>query len=179
MPIDPAQVSLREITADTVVQVIKLSVAEHQKQFVAPNAVSLAQALFAPEAWYRAIWHGDEMVGFVMLEDESLLDPPPAHPGIGVWRFMIDLRFQGRGIGRAALQQVIDHVRAKGLVDTLELSYVPGPGCPEPFYLGLGFRHAGRLDEGEVILELPLRPAQVAAAGSPRSTSGIGSIDAP
>lgn len=48
-------VTLREITAETVRAVIALSVAESQKMFVAPNAVSLAEALFAPEAWYRAI----------------------------------------------------------------------------------------------------------------------------
>jgi diamine N-acetyltransferase len=42
-------VTLREITADTVTPVIKLSVAENQKGFVAPNSVSLAQAHFAPE----------------------------------------------------------------------------------------------------------------------------------
>ena len=44
-------VALREITADTVVPVVRLAVAESQKGFVATNAVSLAQALFAPEAW--------------------------------------------------------------------------------------------------------------------------------
>ena len=153
---DPALVSLREITADTVLRVVRLSVSESQKGFVAPNAVSLAQALFAPEAWYRAIYCADEPVGFVMLEDESLLSPSPAEPEVGVWRFMIDARFQRRGIGRAALQKVIEHVRGKGLFRTLLLSYVPGPGCPEPFYLSLGFRHTGRLDGNEVVLELPL-----------------------
>ncbi|CAG0946778.1 diamine N-acetyltransferase [Gammaproteobacteria bacterium] len=156
MPVDPDQVTLREITADTVGAVIKLSVAESQKGFVASNAVSLAQALFAPEAWYRAIYVGDEPVGFVMLDDESLRTPPPASPEIGVWRFMIDERFQGRGIGRVALQRVIEHVRAKGLFSALELSYVAGPGCPESFYLGLGFRHTGRVDDNEIILRLPL-----------------------
>ncbi len=150
------QVSLREITAETVRAVVKLSVAEGQKGFVASNAVSLAQALFAPEAWYRAIYCEEELVGFVMLEDESLGKHPPERPGVGVWRFMIDAKFQGQGIGRAALLQVIDQVRSRGIFETLELSYVPGPGCPEPFYLGIGFRHTGRLDEGEVVLELPL-----------------------
>ncbi len=149
-------VTLREITAETVIAVVKLGVAEHQKGFVASNAVSLAQALFAPEAWYRAIYCGDEPAGFVMLEDQSLLSPPPAQPEVGVWRFMVDARFQGRGIGRAALLQVIEHVRAKGLFKSLELSYVPGPGCPEPFYKGLGFRDTGRMDGVEVVLELPL-----------------------
>lgn len=149
-------VTLREITADTVIPVVRLSVADAQKGFVASNAVSLAQALFSPEAWYRAICVDEEIAGFVMLADQSLLDPAPEVPSIGVWRLMIDAKFQGRGIGRAAMQQVIQHVRAKGLFTSLELSYVPGPGCPEPFYLSLGFRHTGRMDEDEVVLELPL-----------------------
>jgi diamine N-acetyltransferase len=150
-------VTLREITADTVGAVIRLSVAESQKGFVATNAVSLAQALFAPEAWYRAIYVGEAVAGFVMLEDESLRTPAPAQPKIGVWRLMVDERFQGRGIGRAALLQVIEHARTKGLFSTLELSYVPGPGCPEPFYRGLGFRPTGRMDGVEVVLEFPLK----------------------
>jgi len=150
---DPTLVTLRQITAETVIPVVRLSVAESQKGFVAANAVSLAQALFAPEAWYRAIYFGEELAGFVMLEDESLRSPPPPEPKVGVWRFMIDAKLQGRGIGRAALQQVIEQVRAKGIFKSLELSYVPGPGCPEPFYLGLGFRHTGRVDGKEVVLE--------------------------
>ena len=156
--IEPSQVSLREITADTVIPIVRLSVAESQKGFVAPNAVSLAQALFAPEAWYRAIYLGDEPAGFVMLYDESLRLSPPPQPEVGVWRFMIDQRFQGRGIGRAALTLVIEHARSKDVFRKLELSYVPGPGCPEPFYSSLGFRHTGRMDEDEVVLELPFAP---------------------
>jgi len=151
-----AEVSLREITADTVRAIIGLSVADSQKGFVAPNATSLAQALFAPEAWYRAIYLDDEPVGFAMLEDQSLRPEPPQRPEIGVWRLMIDTRFQGQGIGRKALQLLIAHARTKGLFKTLALSYVPGPGCPEPFYLGLGFRHTGRMDGNEVVLEIAL-----------------------
>ncbi len=159
MTSDTAAVALREITADTVRAVVQLAVADDQQGFVAPNAVSLAQALFAPDAWYRAIYSGEELAGFVMLADESLRDPPPPSPAVGVRRLMIDARFQRRGIGRAALQQVIAHVRRKGCFTALELSYVPGPGCPEPFYLSLGFRHTGRVDDGEIVLELPLDSA--------------------
>jgi diamine N-acetyltransferase len=155
---DPERpVTLREITAETVLPVVRLSVAEPQKGFVAPNAVSLSQALFAPEAWYRAIYYGDEIAGFVMLEDQSLRTPPPSEPEIGVWRLMVDERFQGRGIGRAALQQVIAHARAKRVFKSLLLSYVPGPGCPEPFYRSLGFLPNGRMDGIEIVLELPLQ----------------------
>lgn len=137
MSINVTQVSLREITSETVRAVIKLTVAESQNGFVAPNSVSLAQALFSPEAWYRAIYSAEEVAGFVMLEDESLQTTPPENQCIGVLRFMIDENSQGQGIGRAALLPVIEHARSKGIFKTLELSYVTGPGCPEPFYLGI------------------------------------------
>lgn len=64
MPSTLARITLREITADTVRTVTKLAVREDQTRFVVSNAVSLAQALFTPEAWYRAIYAGDELVGF-------------------------------------------------------------------------------------------------------------------
>ena len=156
MPSSDPTVSLREITADTVISVIKLSVAESQKRLVAPNAVSLAQALFAPEAWYRAIYVAEEPAGFVMLHDESLRSPAPETPNVSVWRFMVAEQFQGRGIGRSAMQLVIEHVRRKGWFSKLELSYVPADGGPEPFYLSMGFRNTGRVQDGEHVMELVL-----------------------
>lgn len=159
-------ISLQPITASTVRAVTALSVRDDQKHFVASNAVSLAQALFAPEAWYRAICAGDELAGFVMLYDESLRPTPPsppAQPRVGVWRLMVDARFQGRGVGRAALQLVMAHVAAKGLFTQLELSCVPGPGCPEGFYRSLGFVPNGQVDDGELVLVLDLPPHATAA----------------
>ena len=147
---------LREITAETVRRVTSLSVREDQKHLVATNAESLAEALFSPEAWYRAIYSGEDLVGFVMLYDESLRSPPPEKPRVGVWRFMIDAKHQGKGFGRSALLKVIEHVRSKRIFDKLDLSYVPGLQSPEPFYLGLGFTPTGRVDGGEIVLELSL-----------------------
>jgi diamine N-acetyltransferase len=151
------RVSLREITAGTVRQITKLSVAPEQQRFVASNAVSLAEALFNEEAWYRAIYVDDAPAGFVMLYDESLRSSPPDSLQIGLWRFMIDCGFQGRGIGSAALEQVIAHVQSKGLFESLLVSYIPGPGCSERFYLRAGFRHTGKMDGDEIVLELPLK----------------------
>jgi diamine N-acetyltransferase len=149
-------VTLREISAATVRQIIDLSVAPEQQRFVASNAVSLAQALFTPEAWYRAVYAGDAPAGFVMLYDESLADPRPAQPEIALWRFMVDRRFQGQGVGSRALEAVIEHVRGEGGFQELLVSYVPGEGSPEAFYLRAGFQHTGRVDDGEVVLTLPL-----------------------
>jgi diamine N-acetyltransferase len=149
-------VFLREITGKTVRTVCSLSVADSQRSFVAANAVSLAQALFSDSAWYRAIYLSEEMVGFVMLRDESLVEPRIAKPEVNLWRFMVAARYQGQGVGKAALLQVIEHVRSKNRFSSLATSYVAGVGSPEQFYIGLGFRHSGGRKNGEILLALQL-----------------------
>jgi hypothetical protein len=54
-----------------------------------------------------------------------------------------------------------DQTCAKGLFEKLELSYVPEPGCPEPFYRRLGFSATGRIDDGEIVMAMPLGAAEV------------------
>lgn len=149
-------VTLREITSKTVRAVTKLAVRPDQERFVAPNAVSLAEALFSDEAWYRAIYADDELVGFVMLWDETLKASPPPEPKIGLWRFMIDAKYQRRRIGAEAIRLVLEYVRSRPGVRHFYTSYVPGPGGPEAFYLGLGFEPNGDVDDGEVVLIYPL-----------------------
>lgn len=149
-------VTLREINAKTVRSITNLKVREDQECFVASNAVSLAEALFWEEAWFRAIYNGESPVGFVMLYDETLRKVPPANPKVYLGRFMVDSRFQGKGIGKAALELVIDHVRAKGVFSSISTSYVPKPNSPEGFYLSQGFEHTGRIFESEIVLERSL-----------------------
>jgi diamine N-acetyltransferase len=155
------QITLREITAESVRAVMKLAVTQYQNRFVAPNAWSLGQALFSPQAWYRAIYLAEVPVGFVMLADQSLLHPMPENPEVKVWRLMVDAKHQRKGVGRAAMLQVIAHVRSKGLFEKLTISYVPEEGGPEKLYLSLGFRPTGEMDEDEVVMELPF----IASAG--------------
>ena len=150
------KVSLREITADTVRSIIRLVVAPEQERFVANNAISLAEALFTPEAWYRAIYLDELPVGFVMLYDETLGSSPPVDPQLGIWRFMIDSKYQGKGIGGEALKQVIQHARSKGVSPLLLVSYVPGHGSPEGFYRGYGFVPNGEVEDGEIVMALDL-----------------------
>jgi diamine N-acetyltransferase len=151
-------VTLREITSETVRAVTKLSVSESQQGFVAPNAVSLAQALFSDDAWYRAVYDAEELVGFVMLSDESLKKEPPPEPKIFLWRLMIDQRYQRRGIGREVMRLVLEYVRSRPGIVGFYTSYVPEPGGPGPFYLGLGFEPNGEVQDGEVVMIYPLRP---------------------
>lgn len=148
-----AAVSLREITRETVNDILRLKVAPAQERFVASNAISIAQAHFHPAtAWFRAVHAGETPVGFVMLSIDR------ATPRYELWRFMIDARFQRTGCGRAALQQVIAHVRSLPGARELFTSVVPGEGCPGPFYESLGFVYTGEVDEDESVLRLDLVP---------------------
>lgn len=143
-----AVVSLREVTAETVREICRLKVREDQNGFVAPNAVSIAQAYFCKQAWFRAVYADETPVGFLMIYD----DPEKAE--YFLWRFMIDARYQGKGYGAKAISLLVDHVRSRPGATGLGVSYVPEEGGPEPFYRKLGFVRTGEMDDDEVVARL-------------------------
>lgn len=146
-----AVITLREVTAQSVRAICRLLVAPHQQGFVAPNAISIAEAYFARErAWFRAVYADETPVGFVMLSDE------PDKPEYYLWRFMIDARYQRHGFGRRAIALLIDHVKTRPGATKLLTSCVPGEGTPIPFYAKLGFVETGEEDDGERVLRLDL-----------------------
>ena len=144
----PAEVTLSEITRDTVREIMRLEVAETQKGFVAPNSVSIAQAHFEPKAWFRAVYAGEEPVGFIMVYED------PDKPEYFLWRLMIDHNHQGKGYGRAALEQVIEHIRGLPNATKLITSYVPGEDSPGDFYHLMGFVDTGEEEDGELLTAL-------------------------
>jgi diamine N-acetyltransferase len=143
-------VELREVTGKTVREICRLVVAPGQDRFVAPNAVSIAEAYFHPTAWFRAIYADDEPVGFLMLDDD---DTKPLYT---LWRLMIADGFQGRGYGKRAVELLTDYVRMRPGATALMTSWVPGDGGPAEFYRKLGFEPTGEMDEGEVVGRLAL-----------------------
>ena len=148
--------TLREIGDENREAVVALRVSEAQQRFVGGVPESIAEAANTPEAnpWYRAIYAGDQPVGFVMLSWD--VTPRPAIVGPWyLWRLLIDERYQRRGYGAAALQQVIALIRAAGARD-LKTSYVPGDGSPWPFYEKLGFLPTGEIHDDEIVIRLEL-----------------------
>ena len=136
------EVELREITADTVRDVCALEVAEEQKSFVAPNAVSIAEAHFEPHHWMRAIYADGRPVGFVLAWE-------PAQGPVFLWRFMIAAGDQRRGMGRRALALVVDHWRETGAAE-VRTSVVPGNAGATALYEALGFHLTGEQEHGEL-----------------------------
>ena len=129
--------SLREVTKDSVRAVCQLDAGDGGRQ-VAPNAVSIAQAYFQDEAWFRAIHAHEELVGFVMLYDPTLVAAPEENQFF-LWRLMIDKAHQGKGLGAAAVQLLIEHVRTRPGARELLVSHVRGADALARFYTRLGF----------------------------------------
>jgi diamine N-acetyltransferase len=146
------EVSLREITAETVVGICLLSetLTEPKRNYVAPNARSLAQAHFNSHAWFRAIYAGKAPVGFLMIvdndEDEEYF----------VWRFMIAEPYHERGYGSQAMERLVDYIKTRPGAKELLVSCGQGDGSPEEFYEKVGFEHTGDKVGDEVVLRLEL-----------------------
>jgi diamine N-acetyltransferase len=153
---DGGAVELREVTGDTVRAICRLAVAPSQRRMVAPNAVSLAEALFAPNAWYRAITADGVPVGFLMLSDDPDGALNGGVPQYFLWRLMVADGYQGRGYGRRAIELLVDHVRGRPGATELLVSWGQGDASPEPFYLGLGFERTGEVLDGEIVGRLRL-----------------------
>lgn len=120
----------------------------------------MAQAAVYPEARPRGIEADGRLVGFVMLSDPSRRPGAAPPHACYLWRFMIDRREQGRGLGEQALRLVIDEAKARPGTDALTLSYVPDQAASQRlarFYGRMGFVPTGEIDEGEVVMRMSLR----------------------
>src|SRR5688572_26433723 len=90
---------LEPVTPDNVRAACGIAVRPDQEEFVAPVAISLADAYVRPQiAWPRLIYAGDEAVGFVM----GAFDPENPRDALrcGIWRLNIAAAHQGNGYGR-------------------------------------------------------------------------------
>ena len=147
-----ANITLREVTADNLVAVCKLSdtLTPLHRKMVADNAFSIAEAHFCPKAWFRAIYANEVAVGFLMLHDD------PDKPEYFLWRLMIGGPYQKMGFGRRALDLLIHYVQARPGADELVASCEEGEGSPLGFYRRLGFEPNGRRYDGELGLSVKL-----------------------
>jgi diamine N-acetyltransferase len=141
-----------------------LTVSDVQDNYVAGVAESLVEAAETPDAcpWYRAVYAGDEPVGFVMLSDGITVENPEYLGPYFLWRLLIDQRFQGLHYGEQALELAIDHLLTRPDAEVLITSTGEGLGSPLGFYLRQGFVLTGEVHEGEVVLALDLSTRRAA-----------------
>lgn len=143
-------VTLQPITKANYWECTKLKVGEGQENFVASNLVSLVQAAYEEGAIPRAIYEDETMVGFIMAQHI------PTEPMPFIWRLMVAADQQGKGYGKAAMQQMLELLKAIPNCNRIGISYAPENETARQLYAKLGFVETGELDGDEVVAHLIL-----------------------
>ncbi len=158
-------VYLKEINQDNWKQAIRLDVAPEQKRFVASNLYSIAEAIFNPTFVPLAIYDeavstsdavftseavstskAETMVGFLMHGTN------PDNDELWILRLMVDQQYQGRGYGRAAMEEIIHRLKAEPDCQEIFTSYEPDNDAAAKLYRSLGFEDTGRIEDGELVV---------------------------
>lgn len=137
----------------------RIEVRDDQDDFVAPNAITMAQQRFETGSYDFCIWDGDTRVGLLAVIDmaehetrEEGLDSPDA---VYIWRLLIGEEHQGKGYGRAAIAFAEDWGRARGRT-LAQVQAVEENADAIAVYEACGYVLTGKKSDGEVQLEKSL-----------------------
>lgn len=151
------KITLKEVNYENYDELIDLKVKVNQRNFVASNIFSLAQAyaVVASKGYVLpfGIYMGDKPVGFLMIGycpdleyaykvcDEGEEIPYFVPESYDLWRFMIDKKYQRKGYGREALRLALEFIKTKplGEVKYCWLSYEPENEVARQLYRSFGF----------------------------------------
>lgn len=157
---------LEKVNGRNVWDILKLTVFESQKNFVASNDVSIIEAYTAVTANGHAfpfgIYCGDTPVGFLMIgfdTDDYWTDAPDIAKGnYNLWRLMIDQNYQNRGYGKEAVRLALEFIKTfpYGKAEYCWLSYEPENNTARQLYSSFGFQETGETDGEELIAVLKL-----------------------
>lgn len=157
---------LEKVNGKNVWDILKLTVEEGQKDFVANNDISIIEAYTAITAngfaFPFGIYENETPVGFLMIGfdiDDYWDDAPAIAKGnYNLWRLMIDKAYQRRGFGKEAVQLALDFIKSLpcGKAEYCWLSYEPENEVARQLYRSFGFTETGELDGEELIAVLRL-----------------------
>lgn len=158
--------SLQRIDGRNVWDILKLKASKEQQSYVAGNDVSLIEAYISKtengQIFPFGIYKDDVPVGFLMIgfgTDSSWDDAPAiAQNNYDLRRLMIDIKYQGRGYGKEALNLALEfiHTFPCGKAEYCWLSYEPENKVARDLYRSFGFVETGEKDGEELIAVLKL-----------------------
>lgn len=144
-----SQFKLEELSAATIVEVNRLGLKPGQEQFVSPVSYAAAAAVTPPHtAWQRVVLEDDRVIGFI----HGNFDPENREEEFraALWRINVDAEAQGRGVGRFAVDALLEEAAKRG-VERVTVLWERGEEGPEGFFLRVGFAPVGETPYGEVI----------------------------
>ncbi len=150
----------KQITNANIWKVCLLEPFENQKDFVAENMQSLAEAYATRNegnnALPLAVYNDSDLIGFIMIgkgtvgnENESNL----IKENYSLWRLMIDKKYQGKGLGKQTIDAAMNLIRTFpfGEAKKVWLSYEKENTRARDIYRKYGFVENGEMCGNEII----------------------------
>ena len=153
-----SKVTVKPVTRDDVWPLIQMKVTDDQQEFVAPNAVSLAEVHYAGGGYPFVIRADGERVGLIQVIDCREchdLEPDEDPNSIYLWRFMILPDRQGEGIGRRAMHWLESWARDRNAT-AITLGVAPNNAGAMGLYESCGYAKTGKIMDGEIEMAKPL-----------------------
>ncbi len=136
---------LKDIDMDNLFPILNLKLKEEDRHKVATNMFSLAEAYADKVSEPKAIYHNNDLVGFVMYDYNEIKQTA------SITRLMIDYHYQRKGYAYEAMQKVIDLLKQKNGISTIRISYHPHNEKARKLYFKLGFSEISDKSNGETV----------------------------
>lgn len=149
-----AELTLQELTAQTIVAANGLTLKPGQEAFLEPETYVHSEEQLDPSgSWPRVVMDGDTVVGYIMgaFDAEAHEDYLRA----ALWRIEVADGAQGMGVGRFAVEAFAAEARARGF-DRATVVWASGDGGPGKFFQAVGFQIVGQTPYGENLGALQL-----------------------
>jgi diamine N-acetyltransferase len=148
-------IRIRPVDAENVFDVCDLTtnkdgVGTVMEEYLCCNAVSIAESKYYPEMRPNAIYDDGTLIGFFMYK-RTEDDPGTAT----LCRFMIDHKFQHRGLGKEAFSEILKELKRLGVRKAI-LMIDDSNEIAKKLYLSFGFRFNGKIDHNEYYYEKEL-----------------------
>ena len=153
-------IRFEEITNKNIWKVCALEPFEEQRNFVAENIQSLAEAYATRNegnnALPLAVYNDDDLIGFIMIGKGTVGNPDESDlikENYSLWRLMIDKKYQKQGLGKQTMDAVIALIRTFpfGEAKKVWLSYEPENTRARDIYLKYGFAETPEMCGNEII----------------------------
>ncbi len=148
-------IRIKAIDAENIFEVCELTtnqdgIGTTMEKYLCCNAVSIAEAKYYPEMHPNAIYNNSTLIGFFMYKRAE--NQPDK---VTLCRFMIDYRFQHKGLGKKAFEYILKGLKIQGVRKVI-LMIDNANEIAKNLYLSFGFQFTGKIDKNEYYYELDM-----------------------
>jgi len=141
---------LKQVTKENWYECNSLEVYEEQEGIVAPNYNSIIISLLYDNWHSKCIYEDDVLIGFLLYGIEEDTGKPM------LLRYMVDKKFQGKGLGKKALLKLLDLIKIEYGNIKFYTTVSPKNVSAEKLYESVGFEKNGEImwDENVMVIQL-------------------------